>query len=35
MVEGYGADPDAAWFAEYLDRIAPRAAVCGAHGAML
>ena len=25
MVEGYGADPDAAWFAEYLDRIAPRA----------
>ena len=25
MVEGYGADPDAAWFAEYLDRIAPKA----------
>ena len=22
MVEGYGADPDAAWLAEYLDRIA-------------
>ena len=35
MVEGYDADPDAAWFAEYLDRIAPRAAVCDAHGAML
>ena len=25
MVEGYGADPDAAWFTEYLDRIAPKA----------
>jgi hypothetical protein len=25
MVEGYGADPDAAWFAEYLARIAPTA----------
>jgi GNAT superfamily N-acetyltransferase len=25
MVEGYGADPDAAWFAGYLDRIAPNA----------
>ena len=35
MVEGYGADPEAAWFAEYLDGIAPRAAVCDAHGAML
>jgi GNAT superfamily N-acetyltransferase len=35
MVEGYGADPAAAWFAEYLERIAPRAAVCDAHGAML
>ena len=35
MVEGYGADPEAAWFAEYLDGIAPPAAVCDAHGAML
>jgi GNAT superfamily N-acetyltransferase len=25
MVEGYGADPHAAWLAEYLDRIAPKA----------
>ena len=35
MVEGYGTDPHAAWFTEYLDRIALPAAVCDAHRAML